>query len=585
MMASTSSSSSVGRHDPSQHHVEQQHDDADGCPNSSNTLPLFQQQPQQQLLPPPYKRCMKQDKFKFLFWSQQTQQPRHHSSLSSKLLSSFSSYPAISMKLVCRSFCSIVFCILATVLHARTIYYTRHLYSLPNETTNFANQVVAIHLADNENVPTDSGGIHRDNGTIPSMPLLGTSDTKIATHGKKSASSVQVWPPKSMIEDIIVASNDYQQTRQKRIVIAASNAEYVDFADNFAHSLLRQNVTNFLLVPLDDTTYHILKQAYPKHTIPTFPSAKSQFQTTTSTTPNNERPHEITFGSLEFQQLTASRPNFLRRILELNYTILYNDIDMVWKQNAWDIIDERSTTKPKTATDSSATDPQDTISTSPNHHQQKHKPQKEPPPQKKSNPIIVHDDDPITTMLWHDGPNQICTCMLYMVPTYHNIQLLQGWENEIMNGNYVSDQDAFVSYIDEHRIVHLSPSATTYSKQQHTLPHHHTNGKKNPANLRIHPMSNSTTTAETNSIIMLYINDGQFPHGRKYNWDEVAKSPSASSVQQQLKPLTSSTTTSRKTVDWNNDYAVIVHNNWIKGKQAKKERFIRVGLWNPSGLL
>jgi hypothetical protein len=28
--------------------------------------------------------------------------------------------------------------------------------------------------------------------------------------------------------------------------------------------------------------------------------------------------------------------------------------------------------------------------------------------------------------------------------------------------------------------------------------------------------------------------------------------------------------------------AVIVHNNWIKGKQAKLERFQTAGLWHPS---
>ena len=334
-----------------------------------------------------------------------------------------------------------------------------------------------------------------------------------------------------MIEAVILSSLDFQTTRQKRIILAASNAEYVDFADNFAHSLLLVNVTNFILIPLDATAYRILSQAYPQHTVPAFPLVASDTFSNNEDDDDAKPQQDIQFGSAEFQQLTASRPNFLRRILELNYAIFYNDIDMVWKQNAWDVLDERI------AGDYRHLDPLIV------------NPRRRRPTRAETESMMRLPKSSITTMLWHDGPTQICTCMMYILPTRENKDLLLGWEQEIHHGNYVSDQAAFVSYVESQAIVNISASTST--SRRHTV---------------------------------LFINDEQFPHGRKYMWEpQNLTALAAISLKRKDDEWTTSQNYSLNLI--NTERTIIVHNNWIKGKQAKKERFMNVGLWNPSGLL
>jgi hypothetical protein len=70
-------------------------------------------------------------------------------------------------------------------------------------------------------------------------------------------------------------------------------------------------------------------------------------------------------------------------------------------------------------------------------------------------------------------------------------------------------------------------------------------------------------------MTILYRNDHEFPHGRKYNWYNVRQK-------------THTRRSSKKDFLYDPIYAIIVHNNWIRGKVAKLERFRKSGLWNPS---
>jgi Nucleotide-diphospho-sugar transferase len=274
------------------------------------------------------------------------------------------------------------------------------------------------------------------------------------------------WPPTSMLNNLLGSTTP---NNKRRLVVAASNAEFVDFADNFAHSLVSLNVTNFVLVPLDEGAYQALHKAYPQHTLPLVPGLRKNVHLT----------GEAAFGSDAFKILTASRPMFLRPFLEKGYTILYNDIDMVWQHNAWDTIDERN-----------------------------HK-------------IIQNDKTKSTSsmMLWHDGPGQLCTCMLYLLPTPASISLLNKWEQEILTQKYDTDQFAFIALAKRLKF----------------------------------PFGGGTTAT---GDVTVYRSDEQFPPGKFYSWDR---------------------TTAK------NEKAVIVHNNWIKGKQEKRTRFESAGLWKPSG--
>jgi hypothetical protein len=57
------------------------------------------------------------------------------------------------------------------------------------------------------------------------------------------------WPSKAFFRQV------HYSTDSRRMVVAMVNYDYIDFADNFAQSLLQQNVSNFCLVPMDDPTY------------------------------------------------------------------------------------------------------------------------------------------------------------------------------------------------------------------------------------------------------------------------------------------------------------------------------------------
>jgi hypothetical protein len=85
------------------------------------------------------------------------------------------------------------------------------------------------------------------------MPLLneGRGAAKKSQRQPSTAGEVQdeeTWPPQAFFQQHVHSSST-------RIVVAIVNYDYVAFADNFAQSLLRQNVSNFCLVPMDDPTY------------------------------------------------------------------------------------------------------------------------------------------------------------------------------------------------------------------------------------------------------------------------------------------------------------------------------------------
>jgi hypothetical protein len=111
------------------------------------------------------------------------------------------------------------------------------------------------------------------------------------------------WPPTEMMEALLaeatqLSSSSSTRTPQgiPRLIVCASNADYVDFVDNFVNSLLALNVTNFVVVPLDRKSHDILKQAYPKHTLPMLPGLEDHPDGTAS------------FGDEAFKMITSTRP-------------------------------------------------------------------------------------------------------------------------------------------------------------------------------------------------------------------------------------------------------------------------------------
>ena len=105
---------------------------------------------------------------------------------------------------------------------------------------------------------------------------------------KAMAPSPHVWPPEDQLNTIV-------KDGPRRLVVIASNADYVEFADNFLTSIRQFGVENFVIVSLDSKAYHILKAAYPENTLPLDPELAF----------HQDQSEEALFGSPAFKALTS----------------------------------------------------------------------------------------------------------------------------------------------------------------------------------------------------------------------------------------------------------------------------------------
>lgn len=263
-----------------------------------------------------------------------------------------------------------------------------------------------------------------------------------------------VWPPPKQLQHLV-------GNGPKRLVVLASNADYVEFADNLAQSLQQLNVFNFAIVPLDQPAFTALSTVYPRHTLPLHPNH------------SHLKPQQnVLFGSEAFRELTSTRPVFLRPFLEQGYDVFYNDIDIVWREDVWTVLDR----------------------------------------------LLSGNSDHNYGLFWHDGPGQLCSCMMWLqASSNRSLTLIDQWKDEIDRGEHTTDQFAFIDLAKSLRFPFGGGSR---------------DGVK-------------------------VIKDFQhFPTGKHFPWN----SP-------------------------NSSRAVMVHSNWVTGKDAKRQRLVGAGLWHPSGLL
>ena len=379
--------------------------------------------------------------------------------------------------------------------------------------------------------------------------------SSISSSGHRNDASV-VWPPMDMIDALFeksslrfsTARTDSSSTTtassatdlpplkqfpsERRLVIAASNGQYADFATNFAYSLLSHDIYNFVFVPLDINAYTILHERFPDHTLPVLPELLIASTTTAASSSTTTTTTEgASFRSKEFEILTSSRPIFLEHFLRQNITIFYNDIDMVWQYNAWETIDQLRYLPTQTPTAKQA---KKSIQ----------------PPQKQYD-----------VLLWKDGPVQICTCLIYMVPSTTSFRIIQEWRKEIQTHLHPNDQKAFLVMAQKHALLPSKRRTKTTTSDTDTEPRMDTNQ------------------------VRIFDNSEQFPTGAMYDWEtqiqQVQTKSSQSSLSQpsleewqRYVPAISSK--QRKT---NPQLAIIIHNNWIEGKIPKIQRFIQSQLW------
>jgi Nucleotide-diphospho-sugar transferase len=109
---------------------------------------------------------------------------------------------------------------------------------------------------------------------------------------------------------------------------------------------------------------------------------------------------------------------------------LYNDIDMVWRQNAWNVVDALY----RRASSSSS----------------------------YTSSLQLEDEPGI--LLWTDGSHQLCSCMLYLEPSIDSHVLLDKWQEEMRTGAHKNDQPALnaaVAALGRDSIINQKQRTTT----------------------------------------------------------------------------------------------------------------------------
>jgi hypothetical protein len=243
---------------------------------------------------------------------------------------------------------------------------------------------------------------------LPQRPIGASSfprdTTTVGSHGLSSIHP-SAWPGR--LDQIVDSLN--------RIVVLIVNCAYLDMADNSIHSMVRLNVTNFAVVPLDDVAYTVMKELYPDHTVPLMPGLQKLNAI-------SDRP--ATYNSDAFRELTASRPRIISAFLKQNYTIFYSDIDTVWMSSR--LLDTlEAATSLSRATTSKALEPSE-----------------------EAELVLTIDS------AYADSSDIFCSCYIYAKPTINNLNMLDIWSKDISTGKYKNDQHAFQNVLNHTKHAH-----------------------------------------------------------------------------------------------------------------------------------
>ncbi|GAB2271773.1 UDP-D-xylose:L-fucose alpha-1,3-D-xylosyltransferase mgp4 [Dionaea muscipula] len=168
------------------------------------------------------------------------------------------------------------------------------------------------------------------------------------------------------------------------VIVAAVSEPYLPFLNNWLISIVRQKHQDKVLVIAEDyATLHKVNERWPGHAVLIPPA------------PDSQSAHK--FGSQGFFNFTSRRPRHLLQILELGYTVMYNDVDMVWLADPFPYLQGNH--------DVYFTD--DMAVVKPLNH-----PHDLPPPGKK-------------------GRTYICSCMIFLHPTAGAKLVMNKWIEEL----------------------------------------------------------------------------------------------------------------------------------------------------------
>ncbi|CAI8617720.1 unnamed protein product [Vicia faba] len=168
------------------------------------------------------------------------------------------------------------------------------------------------------------------------------------------------------------------------VIVCIVSQPYLPFLNNWLISVAMQKRHDMVLVIAED--YHSLykvNELWPGHAVLIPPVL------------DVEASHK--FGSMGFFNFTARRPSHLLKILELGYSVMYNDVDMVWLADPFPYL--------QGSHDVYFTDDMTAIKPLNHSHDL-------PPPGKKGRPYI-------------------CSCMIFLRPTDGAKLILKKWLEEL----------------------------------------------------------------------------------------------------------------------------------------------------------
>jgi len=369
-----------------------------------------------------------------------------------------------------------------------------------------------------------------------------------ARHVSAAAAS---WPPTEQLEAILAMShnNNNATNNNKRLVVAAANYGYVDFADNFAHQLLTHlKVTNLVLVPLDHEAHQLLSKAYPEHTLPVMPDSLLQREGGGDAPPPPPPPPP-----------PPTTSSLLRRM----YRWIANDCGLVQRLWWWVLwltpgreardayaptfnsrgFRELTSTRPvflRAFLEAGYSVLYSDIDTVWQRNLWEYVDEEE----ERQTRSRSNDTATATkAVVWKDGPSHLCTCLMYLpAPPASNhdssrgtaLTLLDHWIAAIRTGTFANDQPAFNA---------VWKSATGLGTPVRVVP-----------------------------------NSDAFPTGAMF-FDGVNADDLADLDKNKNSNANNEASETRR------NKAVVIHNNFIKGRRNKLARFRAYDLWHPSGKL
>ncbi|GER26462.1 UDP-D-xylose:L-fucose alpha-1,3-D-xylosyltransferase 1 [Striga asiatica] len=200
--------------------------------------------------------------------------------------------------------------------------------------------------------------------------------------------------------------------KNNTLIVCAVSEAYLPFLNNWLISIARQKQQDKVLVIAEDyATLDKVNERWPGHAVLVPPAleaaAAHKF--------GSQSDIQLDEGSIEIEIKGHSRrPRHLLQILELGYNVMYNDVDMVWLADPFPYLEGEH--------DVYFTDDMAYVKPLDHSHEL-------PPPGKK-------------------GRTYICSCMIYLRPTYGAKLLMNKWIEELQaqpwsRAKKANDQPAF----------------------------------------------------------------------------------------------------------------------------------------------